>query len=127
FSIFSPCLLPVLPSFVAYITGLSLEELAINPSPKTKSSKNSNPSLTWKLIINTFFFALGFSLIFILFRAVIGTLGKFLVINQTVLMQLGGLIIIILAFHQLCIFKLKFLLNEVKFQHQFSNNLKGWL
>ncbi|MGL5831578.1 MAG: cytochrome c biogenesis CcdA family protein [Candidatus Altimarinota bacterium] len=122
-SIFSPCILPVLPSFLAYITGISLEEL----KGKTNSKKSPGAPLFWQLIINTFFFALGFSLIFLLFGAVIGTLGKFLVINQTVLMQLGGLIIIILAFHQLGIYRLKFLLKEVKFEHQLTNNLKGWL
>lgn len=126
-SIFSPCILPVLPSFLAYITGLSLEELA--DSSKSKQTKNSDSkySLSRQLVINTFFFALGFSLIFLLFGAVIGTLGKFLVINQTVLMQFGGLIIVILALHQLGIFRLKFLLGQAKFKHSFTDNLKGWM
>jgi cytochrome c-type biogenesis protein len=126
-SILSPCILPVLPSFLAYITGLSLEELAESDKSTATKKSNNKHVFSWQLIINTFFFALGFSLIFLLFGAVIGTIGKFLVINQIVLMQLGGLIIIILALHQLGIFRLKFLLSEVKFKHSLTDDLKGWL
>lgn len=121
FSVFSPCILPVLPSFLAYITGVSLEEITV-----TKSKQNAF-KFNLQLLLNTFFFALGFSLIFLLFSAVIGGLGKFLVINQTVLMQLGGLIIVILALHQLEIIKIKFLLNEVKLKDQTTHKFKGWL
>jgi cytochrome c-type biogenesis protein len=120
FSIFSPCILPVLPSFLAYITGVSLEEIA-------SKSKQNNLKINLQLILNTAFFVLGFSLIFLLFGAVIGGLGKFLVINQIALMQLGGLVIIILALHQLEIIKIKFLLNEVKLQDKTTHKFKGWL
>ncbi len=98
-SILSPCILPVMPSFLAYIAGTSLEE-------KEARSKT--------LFLHTIAFAIGFSLTFLLFGAVIGSIGHFLLLNQAFLQKIGGAIIIILGVHLTGLLKITPLLKEIR-------------
>lgn len=106
-SVLSPCILPVLPSFFGYITGVSLSK------PYTKLEKKT---LYKKLLFNTVLFALGFSIIFILFGAVIGTVGQFLLHQRNILQQIAGVIIIVFGLQLTGILKLKTFLKEKKFE-----------
>lgn len=106
-SIFSPCIIPILPSFLGYISGISLSSELKNSHQKT---------VQLKLFLHTLFFTIGFSIVFLLFGAVIGILGKFLLTYQEILQKLGGIIIIIFGLQLTGIFKFKFLLTEKHLQ-----------
>ncbi|GIS77581.1 MAG: hypothetical protein CM1200mP13_09400 [Candidatus Pelagibacterales bacterium] len=92
-SFFSPCVLPLIPGYIAFITGNKLEELL--------EKKNIN-------LLPIFLFTIGFSIVFIIFGASATFLGKFLLYNSFPLRIIAGLIIIIFSLHMLDVFKLNF-------------------
>lgn len=108
-SVLSPCFLPVMPGFIAYLSGLSLTEAR---------SKNHRR----ELIINCLLFSLGFCLIFSLFGFSIGFITKILVINQLLIIRISGLLLIIFGLIQSGILKIKIL--QKSFQIQ-NNNTKS--
>jgi len=87
-SFFSPCILPLIPAYFSFITGLSLDEL-------TENKKQTRQ----KVIFATFFFVTGFSFIFILFGASASLLGGFANQYSWVIRYLGGGIILIFGLH----------------------------
>jgi len=76
-SFVAPCILPMIPAFLAYISGSTLSELNNNSKTKTITVNRT------KIILNTVFFVLGFSIVF-------STLG--VIINSTLTSSSGELI-----------------------------------
>lgn len=104
-SFLSPCILPLIPSYMAFITGISLEEL----------SHEKNLKRVRKIvIINSLLFILGFSIIFITLGASATFIGKFLSRNIRWFEIVGGCVVILLGLHFIGIFRLKFLNREKK-------------
>lgn len=104
-SFLSPCVLPLIPSYIAFITGISIEEL---------SQEENLRRVRKKVIINSLMFILGFSLIFISLGASATFLGKFLDRNIRWFEIIGGVLVILLGIHFTGIFRLKFLDREKK-------------
>ncbi len=116
-SFFSPCILPILPAFISYLSGTTLQEISnINKTKKTSTddknieatittstTTNSNNKKTISLqkstriniFLNTVYFVLGFSLVF----AVLGVALNSFLVNvgisfQNTLQIIGGIVII---------------------------------
>lgn len=104
-SFLSPCILPMIPSYLAFITGISLEELSQDQNLK-KVRKS--------VITNSLFFILGFSILFIAMGASATFVGKFLAKNIRWFEIIGGSLVVILGLHFAGLFKLKFLERERK-------------
>jgi len=104
-SFLSPCVLPLIPGYISFITGQSLNDLA--------ESKKIN-------LIPLFLFSLGFSFIFVIFGATASVLGKLLLQNSNQLRIVAGLIIIIFSLQLLGIINIKFLNYEKKYYTQKS-------
>ncbi len=100
-SFLSPCVLPLIPGYVSYISGNSLSEL------KEKKKVNLTPIIL---------FTVGFSIVFIIFGAASTFLGQVLLQNSYELRIVAGLIIVILSLHILGIINLKFLNYEKRIQ-----------
>jgi len=81
----SPCVLPLVPSYLSYITGISLEDLKGERSSKIQKIT----------IIHSLLFILGFSLVFITLGASASFLGQFLARNLEIVRKIGGIIIIL--------------------------------
>lgn len=109
-SFLSPCVLPLVPAYISYLTGSSIEELKYN---KTKL-------LT---LYKSFGFVLGFSVIFILMGVSITSIGKLLITNKDLFRRIGGIIIIIFGLHTIEIFKFKLLYREKRFLY--FDKIKG--
>ena len=107
-SFLSPCVLPLIPGYIAFITGNKLEELL------EKKSINLLP---------IFLFTIGFSIVFIIFGASATFIGKFLLYNSFPLRIIAGLIIIIFSLHILDVFKLNFLNYEKRFYTNKNNKI----
>ncbi len=101
----SPCILPIFPSYLAFISGISVEEL---------SHENNLKIARKTVIVNSLLFILGFSIIFILLGASATFIGKFLDKNIRWFEIFGGTFVIILGLHFAGIFKLRFLDREKK-------------
>ncbi len=107
FSFVSPCVLPLVPSYVSYVTGLSLEAITANEDgARGRATKNS------------LLFILGFSVIFIAFGASATAVGRFFLTYQAVIRQVGGLIIILFGLYVLGIIKPILLMRDFRFRHQ---------
>lgn len=104
-SFLSPCVLPLIPSYVAFITGISLEKL---------SQEENLRQVRIKVIANSLMFILGFSLVFIALGASATFVGKFLARNIRWFEIIGGVLVIILGLHFVGILRLKFLDREKK-------------
>lgn len=89
-SFFSPCVLPLIPSYIAYITGLTLKDF---------EEKSEIPNARYVSAINSVLFILGFSFIFILLGVVAGALGQFLFSFKELIRITGGAIIIIFGLY----------------------------
>ena len=99
-SFLSPCVLPLIPGYISFISGQSLNELV--------ESKKIN-------IAPIFLFSLGFSFVFIIFGATASVLGKLLLQNSDQLRIIAGLIIIIFSLQLLGVINIKFLNYEKKY------------
>ena len=106
-SFLSPCVLPLIPGYISYISGSSLSELI--------SKKNIN-------LFPIILFTLGFSIVFIIFGAASTFLGQVLLQNSHVLRIIAGIVIIILSLHIIGIINLKFLNYEKRIEANISKN-----
>ena len=106
-SFLSPCVLPLIPGYISYISGSSLSEL----------TEKKNVILT-----PIFLFTVGFSIVFIIFGAASTFLGQVLLQNSYELRIAAGLVIVILSFHIIGIINLKFLNYEKRFQKNINTS-----
>ena len=101
-SFLSPCVLPMVPAYISYLTGNSIKEL--------KEEKQKLLTL-----YKAFGFVIGFSIIFVLMGASVTTLGKVLIMHKELFRKVGGVLIIIFGIHTMGIIKLGFLYREIRF------------
>ena len=106
-SFISPCVLPLVPSYLTYITGVSFHEL---------TDARAKAKLRWVTISHSLLFILGFSTIFILMGASASYLGQLLTQYQYWIMKIGGVLIIILGIQFTGIINLPFLQMERRFE-----------
>ena len=107
-SFLSPCVLPLIPGYISYISGSSLSELI--------EKKNVN-------LFPIILFTIGFSVVFIIFGAASTFLGNIFLQNSYELRIVAGLIIIILSLHIIGLINLKFLNYEKRIQTNITKNL----
>ena len=107
-SFLSPCVLPLIPGYVSFITGSTLNEIL------EKKKIDLLP-----LIV----FSLGFSFVFIIFGATASFLGQILLQNSQILRIIAGVIIIIFSLQLIGVLNIKFLNVEKKFYTKKSNNI----
>ena len=100
-SFLSPCVLPLIPGYISFVSGQSLQELL--------SEKKIN---IYPLIL----FCLGFSTVFIIFGATASFLGQILLQNSQILRISAGIIIIIFSLQLIGIFNFSFLNFEKRFE-----------
>src|ERR1700676_1516072 len=98
-SFLSPCVLPLVPIYLAQLVGQSIYQAS--------GEQEERPAH-----LNTFFhsvmFVLGFTLTFVALGATASTLGSFLKVHQFFLREIGGILLIIIGLHLTGIFKLPF-------------------
>ena len=104
-SFLSPCVLPLIPGYISYISGSSLSELIIK--------KNIN-------LFPIILFTVGFSIVFIIFGAASTFLGQVLLKNSYELRIVAGLVIIILSLQIIGLINIKFLNYEKRIQTNIS-------
>lgn len=103
-SFLSPCVLPMIPSYLAFITGLSFEEL---------SGKGETQSgIRRHLFFHSLLFILGFSTIFISLGASATLLGSFLIEYKSIIQKVGGILIILFGIHVTGIIEINLLQKE---------------
>lgn len=96
-SFLSPCVLPLIPAYLTYMTGQSIEIMM-----KDKKAHRI-------LILNSLAFILGFSLVFVLLGIVATSVGRFLQANREIIRKISGALIIFFGLFHTGLIPLKFL------------------
>jgi len=112
-SFISPCVLPLFPAFLSYITGMSVNEL-----------KEDNQMLNKKSILHTIFFLLGFSSVFIMLGFTTSFISEFLLTYQDIIRQIGAILIIFFGLVIIGVFNFEFLMKDRKIA--FKNKPAGF-
>ena len=108
-SFLSPCILPLIPGYISYISGQTLDEII--------EDKKS-------VLLKTVFFSVGFSIVFISFGITASFIGKLLISYSNQLRIVAGIIIILFSLQLIGLINLKILNSEARFSTQsYSNNL----
>ena len=117
-SFISPCVLPLIPGYLSFISGVSLEEMRGMPVPAGGAVAVAGVSAAAKrqVLITSLFFILGFSLVFVGLGASATVAGQFLMQQSTLFGKIAGVLLIIFGLHTIGVFKIPFLLNEARVQ-----------
>ena len=109
-SFLSPCVLPLIPGYISYISGTSFDKI-------NNERKNF-------IAIKTVFFTLGFSFVFIALGSTASFIGRFFLVYSDVFRIMAGIIIIFFSLYLIGIFNFNFMNKDIRiFTNQYSNNL----
>jgi len=109
-SFLSPCVLPLIPGYISYISGTSFDKIF---------EKKRN-----LVVVKTILFTLGFSLVFISFGLSASFLGNFLLKSSNTFRIIAGLIIIFFSFHLLGLINFKFMNKDARiFTNKYNSSL----
>lgn len=106
-SFLSPCVLPLIPGYICFISGLSLQDL--NTAGPDKAAAR-------RAFIGSVWFVLGFSVVFIALGASATALGTLLLRKLTLLRWVAGAVIIVFGIHLTGLFRIPFLQFEKKIE-----------
>src|SRR5947207_5714560 len=109
-SFLSPCVLPLIPSYVTFVTGLSLED--VQHSRRTA-------------LVHALLFVAGFSLIFLALGATATAVGRLLLVHRRWISRVGGVLVVLLGLYLLGASTMRFLARERRFH--ISDKPPGYL
>lgn len=107
-SFLSPCVLPMIPVYLTYLTGQSVQDMANNKSNR-------------QLILNSVGFVLGFSIVFITLGAAATSVGQFLRQHQYIIKKISGVLIIIFGLFHAGFLNISFMNRERRRQMEMSS------
>lgn len=102
-SFLSPCVLPLFPSYISFVAGVSFDEI---------QGTVANPRTRRAILINSLLFILGFSLVFIALGAGATLLGQVLFRQQGVIRKIGGVFVILMGLYVGGWLRIPFLMRE---------------
>ncbi|MBI3655073.1 MAG: redoxin domain-containing protein [Acidobacteria bacterium] len=108
-SFLSPCVLPLIPGYLSFITGLSLAEL---------TQREERAKVVGRAVLDTIVFVVGFSVVFILLGASATTVGLFLKTHLKTFAKVAGVGIIILGLHMTGVIRVPFLYYEKRLSQE---------
>jgi cytochrome c-type biogenesis protein len=104
-SFISPCVLPLVPGYLSYVSGLSLDELR-----GTNARATTEPSAArGRVVVASLAFILGFSLVFVALGATASAAGQFLIERLPILSRLAGAVIILFGLHTMGVLRIEWL------------------
>lgn len=116
-SFVSPCVLPLVPSYISFVTGISFEDLTSESSSKLKRV----------ILLNSLMFIFGFTTVFVLILGSSAQLfGSVFLEYQDIVRKIGGIIIILLGIHIMGVINFKVLQRDKRF-HFFKDKPSGFL
>lgn len=119
-SFLSPCVLPLIPSYITYITGLSLGDLqAAHPGHVVRQ----------KTVLHSLAFISGFTVVFVLLGASATLAGTFLQQHMTIIRRTGGVLVVLFGLHVAGLLPIRWLLGEkrINIRHKPAGYLGSFL
>lgn len=110
-SFLSPCVLPIVPGYLSFISGVSMEDLRGAGGHEHALEEGAGR----RVALASVFFVLGFSTVFVLLGATASAVGSALFENQSWLGRVGGVVVIIFGLHTIGLIRIPFLYREARF------------
>jgi len=104
-SFVSPCVLPLVPAYLSFLTGASLEELR---------GEEASPALRARAMTHALAFILGFTLVFTLLGISASALGGALAANRTLVAEIGGAVVVVLGLHMMGLLRIPLLMMDTR-------------
>ena len=117
-SFLSPCVLPLVPGYISFISGTSLEQIADNKGNAGFQKKEQT-----FILFNSLLFVMGFSTVFILLGASATWAGAFFISKMSILTKIAGLVIIVFGIFKMGLIRSLVFYKEAKFH--FKNKRFG--
>ncbi|WP_394891565.1 cytochrome c biogenesis CcdA family protein [Mesorhizobium sp. AaZ16] len=112
-SFLSPCVLPLVPPYLCYMAGVSVDDFRADG--RAAASKSG---IRGALLVTSFAFVLGFTTVFVALGAGASTIGRLLRVWQEPLAMAAGVLIILMGLNFLGVLRIPFLSREARFQSQ---------
>ena len=107
-SFLSPCVLPLVPPYLCFLGGVTLDEVTNAEAPK--------PAIMRRVFLAALLFVVGFSTVFVSLGATASAIGQLVADYLDVLAKIAGVVIAILGLHFMGLLKISFLYREARFQ-----------
>ncbi len=107
-SFLSPCVLPLVPPYLCFLGGVTLDEVTNTDAP--------NPAIMRRVFLAALMFVFGFSTVFVSLGATASAIGQLVADYLDVLAKIAGVVIAVLGLHFMGILKIPFLYREARFQ-----------
>jgi cytochrome c-type biogenesis protein len=108
-SFISPCVLPLVPPYLTYLAGVSIDQMAQSETVVSRQVQR-------KALANAAFFVLGFSCVFVALGAGASSFSQIVRQNQELLSTIAGIVIILMGLHFLGLLRINLLYREARFQ-----------
>lgn len=108
-SFISPCVLPLVPGYISFVSGVSFEEMQ-------RASAAGASRTRRQMLLTSLAFVVGFSLVFIAFGASASALGKTLMRQRAILEKIAGALVIVFGLHLSGILRIKWLDQDTRIQ-----------
>ncbi|MDK4714019.1 cytochrome c biogenesis CcdA family protein [Rhizobium sp. CNPSo 4039] len=115
-SFLSPCVLPLVPPYLCYMAGISVEQFRGGGAAVAGGPSVPGPSVRGNVLMSALFFTLGFATVFVALGAGASSIGMLLRQHLDILAKIGGLIIVIMGLNFLGVFRIGLLAREARFQ-----------
>ncbi|MGH7817001.1 MAG: cytochrome c biogenesis CcdA family protein [Candidatus Binatia bacterium] len=106
FSFLSPCVLPLIPSYLSFVSGVSLEEMR---------GERASAQIRWRMVLNSLAFIIGFSLVFVSLGASASFLGGLFMGYRNTIRILGGIFVLLVGLYLVGAFKIAALNRYLQF------------
>ena len=108
-SFVSPCVLPLIPGYISFVSGVSVDEMRADTTPATSRLQ---------VFLTSVAFVIGFSLVFVALGASATAVGKFLFARLPLFSKIAGAVLIVFGLHTMGVFRLAFLETEKRVHSQ---------
>lgn len=105
-SFLSPCVLPLIPSYLSFVSGVSLDEMR---------GDQATARARWRVVLNAVAFISGFSLVFVSLGASASLLGSFFLNYRNWIRLLGGVFVVVVGLYLIGVFKIPALERYLQF------------
>ncbi len=106
-SFLSPCVLPIVPPYLAYMGGISMSEMSGDDRGEQTHGRG-------KVLIASVFFVMGLSVVFLMIGLAASFAGRFLIQNQDLFTTVAGIVIMVMGAHFIGVFRIKLLDREAR-------------
>lgn len=110
-SFISPCVLPLIPGYISFISGMTLEEMQGQDGASAAATRRH-------VLISSIAFVLGFTIIFVAAGASASAIGKLMFAYAPILEKVAGTVLILLGLHMMGVFRIRLLESDKRIHTQ---------